>query len=294
MDISKIVFLALALLAVPAAMGVPDPSSVYCDALGYGIETRTNPETGGEVGYCVFPDGSACPTWDFYRGKCGQNFTYCELQGNRIENRVEDMGDFTVEYAVCVFNDSSECGEQRYLSGECQPSDCSRWAMKDGCKPPTELNAPATLLTEDETDPIIFTWGISGREVKVNVPDKDVIPAYDVITNPSELNNTTVYIFAIDMSGVVIGAKEIVFFESLNDTLFQITDDQLFEDLVLHNSTGTVYIFPGISGKMFYDEEVSVHGAFFIFSDGCMIVKASDINSLKELLELIQVIKPEA
>lgn len=133
MNISKIVFLVLALLAVPATMGVPDPSSVYCDALGYGLETRTNPETGGEVGYCVFPDSSACPTWDFYRGKCGQNFTYCEKQGYKIENRVEDMGTFTVEYAVCVFNDSSECGEQSYLSGECGPSDCSRWTMKDGC-----------------------------------------------------------------------------------------------------------------------------------------------------------------
>jgi putative hemolysin len=137
-DISKIVFLALALLAVPAAMGVPDPSSVYCDALGYGLETRTNPETGGEVGYCVFPDGSACPTWDFYRGKCDQNFTYCELQGNRIENRVEDMGTFTVEYAACVFDDCSECSEQDYFDDKCQPSDCSRWTMKDGCVPPIE------------------------------------------------------------------------------------------------------------------------------------------------------------
>ncbi len=134
MKISKVVFLALALLAVPASLGISNPASVYCNAQGYDLEIRTNPETGGEVGYCVFPDGSACKEWDFYRGKCGQNFTYCEKQGYRIENRVEDMGSFTVEYAVCVFDDCSECSEQRYFSGECQPSNCSRWTMKDGCK----------------------------------------------------------------------------------------------------------------------------------------------------------------
>lgn len=133
MKISKLAFLALALLAVPPSMGIPNPSAVYCDALGYEIETRADPETGGEVGCCVFPDGSTCELWSFYRGECGQNFTYCEQQGYRIENRVEDMGTFAVKYAACIFDDGSECSEQSYLKGECGPSDCSRWTMKDGC-----------------------------------------------------------------------------------------------------------------------------------------------------------------
>ncbi len=133
MNGSKIAFLALALLAVPAAMGVPNPSAVYCDALGYEIETRNND------GCCVFPDGSACELWSFYRGECGQKFTYCEQQGYRIENRVEDIGTFTVEYAVCIFDDGSECSEQSYLKGECGPSNCTRWTMRYGCKSPIEF-----------------------------------------------------------------------------------------------------------------------------------------------------------
>ncbi len=168
MNISKIVFLALALLAVPAAMGIPNPSSVYCHALGYDTETRTNPETGGQVGYCVFPDGSVCEAWAFYRGECGQNFTYCEKQGYKIENRVEDMGTFTVKYAACVFDDGSECSEQRYLNGECQPSDCSRWTMKDGCDPAVEsegliskvarINNSAGQSAED-----VLGWDVTER-----------------------------------------------------------------------------------------------------------------------------------
>jgi hypothetical protein len=43
------------------------------------------------------------------------------------------MGTFTVKYAACIFDDGSECSEQSYLNGECGPSDCSRWTMKEGC-----------------------------------------------------------------------------------------------------------------------------------------------------------------
>jgi putative hemolysin len=165
---SKIAFLALALLAVPAAMGVPPSSSVYCDALGYDTEIRTDPETGGEVGYCIFPDGSACPTWDFYRGKCGQNFTYCEKQGYRIENRVEDMGTFTVMYAACVFNDSSECLEQDYFDGECGPSNCSRWTMKDGCNLAVESEGLISKVarinnSEGQTAEDVKGWDVTYR-----------------------------------------------------------------------------------------------------------------------------------
>jgi putative hemolysin len=51
-------------------IGMPNPASSYCAAQGYKLEIRTDPTTGGEVGYCVFPDGSSCEEWAFYRGDC--------------------------------------------------------------------------------------------------------------------------------------------------------------------------------------------------------------------------------
>lgn len=54
-------------------MGMPNPASSYCTVQGYKLETRTDPTTGGEVGYCVFPDGSSCEEWAFYRGQCQYN-----------------------------------------------------------------------------------------------------------------------------------------------------------------------------------------------------------------------------
>ncbi len=50
--------------------GVPNPASAYCEEQGYTLEIRTD-ENGGQYGVCVFPDGSECDEWAFYRGECG-------------------------------------------------------------------------------------------------------------------------------------------------------------------------------------------------------------------------------
>jgi len=105
-----------------AGVGMPDPAASYCTKLGYKVEGEN----------CMFPDGTKCNVWAFYRGKCGQKKTYCEQQGYKIENRVEKAGSTTYEYAVCVFDDNSECLEEKYLAGECKPSQCEKWSMAEG------------------------------------------------------------------------------------------------------------------------------------------------------------------
>jgi putative hemolysin len=45
-----------------------NPASKYCVDLGNKLEMRE--ETGGTAGYCIFPDGSECEEWAFYRGEC--------------------------------------------------------------------------------------------------------------------------------------------------------------------------------------------------------------------------------
>lgn len=113
--------------------GVPNPAPVYCRNLGYKDETRTD-EKGSQYGICIFPDGTECDDWGFFRGKCGQKFSYCEKQGFRLKNKVDSMGIWIAEYAVCVFNDKSECDEQDYLKGKCHPSECKEWILsKGGC-----------------------------------------------------------------------------------------------------------------------------------------------------------------
>lgn len=48
--------------------GMPNPSSVYCAEQGGTEETREDPE--GQRGVCIFPDGSECDSWAYYRKEC--------------------------------------------------------------------------------------------------------------------------------------------------------------------------------------------------------------------------------
>ena len=48
---------------------IANPASVFCEEQGGKLEIRTAPE-GGQVGYCIFEDGSECEEWAFFRGDC--------------------------------------------------------------------------------------------------------------------------------------------------------------------------------------------------------------------------------
>ena len=49
--------------------GLANPASVHCEEEGYRVEIRTAPD-GSQYGACVFPDGSECVEWAYYRGEC--------------------------------------------------------------------------------------------------------------------------------------------------------------------------------------------------------------------------------
>jgi putative hemolysin len=67
------------------AIGVPNPASVHCEENGGTLEIREG-EGGGQVGICVFEDGSECEEWAYYREECapGDSLTPT-AEGNPIE-----------------------------------------------------------------------------------------------------------------------------------------------------------------------------------------------------------------
>ena len=81
-------------------VGIANPATIYCIELGYShkiIETRE-----GQVGICMFPDGSECDEWKFYSGECGAEFNYCAQ--NRYETITMSDGNdpFSITYSVCI------------------------------------------------------------------------------------------------------------------------------------------------------------------------------------------------
>ncbi len=70
----RIIPLTILLVALTACtapqVGLPNPASVYCKQQGNKLEIRTAAD-GGQIGICIFPDGSTCDEWAYFRGECG-------------------------------------------------------------------------------------------------------------------------------------------------------------------------------------------------------------------------------
>ncbi len=121
-----------------AVIGMPNPASVHCEEHGGTLDMRDAEE--GQYGVCVFPDGSECDEWAFFRGECdpGDNANpteavigaepaeavigmpnpasvYCEEHGGTLDMRDSEEG----QYGVCVFPDGGECEEWAFFRGEC-------------------------------------------------------------------------------------------------------------------------------------------------------------------------------
>lgn len=56
------------------AVGLPNPASVHCTEQGGVLEMRAD-ASGGQVGVCLFADGSECEEWAFLRGECAPENT---------------------------------------------------------------------------------------------------------------------------------------------------------------------------------------------------------------------------
>jgi putative hemolysin len=80
---------------------ISNPAAVYCVDLGYDYQI-VEEAGGGQVGYCVLPDGSTCDGWDFLEGTCGQEHNYCAQQGYDTVTRNDGKNPFSRQYAVCV------------------------------------------------------------------------------------------------------------------------------------------------------------------------------------------------
>ena len=84
---------------------MPNPSAVYCVRLGYKYKTVLDDE-GNQYGLCIFPDGDACRAWDFYRGKCNQECSYCKQHGYELKEL--DRNEGWAKGAVCIDKTTKE------------------------------------------------------------------------------------------------------------------------------------------------------------------------------------------
>ncbi|UCH51196.1 MAG: DUF333 domain-containing protein, partial [Chloroflexota bacterium] len=85
-------------------IGVRNPAAMYCNEMGY--EYKIIKTADGEKGICVLPDGKECDAWAFYRGECGEEFSYCAKNDLLVAPKAEKDG-FATKCTTCVLPDES-------------------------------------------------------------------------------------------------------------------------------------------------------------------------------------------
>ena len=84
-------------------VGIPNPASVFCTEQGNKHEIRMAAD-GSQSGICIFPDGSTCEEWAYFRGECGpaaQNPT----PATTVEATTDASGGYTPPGATEEFAD---------------------------------------------------------------------------------------------------------------------------------------------------------------------------------------------
>jgi len=99
--LSTSVFFLLVVVSNSQNNVIPNPASLYAKFLGY-KSIVSIADDGNQRRVCVFPDGTECDEWLFFRGVCGKEFSYCALKGCQTETESTE----TSQYAVCVCTDS--------------------------------------------------------------------------------------------------------------------------------------------------------------------------------------------
>lgn len=70
---------------------MPNPASVYCEQNGNKLEIQTASD-GSQSGVCVFPDGSTCDEWEYFRGNCCPAGQICPTPAVMEEATAEASG----------------------------------------------------------------------------------------------------------------------------------------------------------------------------------------------------------
>ena len=98
-----------------SSVEIANPSAVYCEKLGYKYIIENTPE--GQRGICIF-NGGKCDAWEFLKGTCGLEHTFCAKHGGTTEIIRSERCKFTYTCILCRI-DNKECTEWEWVTGSC-------------------------------------------------------------------------------------------------------------------------------------------------------------------------------
>ncbi len=64
--------------------GMANPAAVYCESQGYKLQPVVTAD-GSQAAICIFPDGSQCDEWAYFRGECGPATAVPQTENKAVE-----------------------------------------------------------------------------------------------------------------------------------------------------------------------------------------------------------------
>jgi putative hemolysin len=129
-------------------VNMPNPASVYCKDNGNTLEIRTATD-GSQSGVCIFPDGSTCDEWAYYRGECSPA---SENSPTPVEATIEAGG-----------GGSGENGSGGYIPPGTTEELADWWGLINGNGPDAEFD---DCFERQDLGQIIY-FGIDSRDPAV-------------------------------------------------------------------------------------------------------------------------------
>ena len=154
--IIAILLSALFLVVTGTARAMPNPAAVYCTLQGYEYQIRTD-EQGNQYGVCVFPDGSECYGWAYYRKCYVGEATDCHWPCK--EMRCKEAGESVLLSKCCEGLDEifpphifdANCNNLEligwlFLCSDCGNGICESWESKCNC--PEDCGQPRIIYVD--------------------------------------------------------------------------------------------------------------------------------------------------
>jgi putative hemolysin len=74
-------------------VNMPNPASVHCEQNGNKLEIQMASD-GSQNGVCIFPDGSTCDEWAYFRGECGPSAQASPIPDMTVEATTDASGGY--------------------------------------------------------------------------------------------------------------------------------------------------------------------------------------------------------
>jgi len=94
--------------------GMANPASVYAERMGYESEMRENEN--GQYSVVMFPDGSECEEWTFFRGECAKEWQKDHLVDLISVNMIRDWAQDLTISGINVDTIKNASNEGYYLT----------------------------------------------------------------------------------------------------------------------------------------------------------------------------------